>query len=151
MNESAVRDLSQAFSPPRMNLRTAARRDSPYGDDIHADRDINHRLPDDVSRTDLDFYAHCFSYMDFPSLLFYLYPVAAHYEHDNELACVDPFLYSLDSFVPASSSFLPAIQQSAIYSGLRWMQQSCTTNPADFAGCPNLCSALGQIRSKRDG
>lgn len=143
MNISVVHDLSTSFAPPRMNLRTAARLDSPYGDDNFTFRDINHREISDVTRADLDFYAWCFSYMDFPSLLFYLYPVASHYEADNALECVDPFLYSLERFVPNCSSSLLALQQSAIYSGVRWIRDSCKSNPADFSACPNLRSAIG--------
>lgn len=143
MNASAVRDLSSMFAPPRMNLRSAARLDSLYGDDRFTDRDINHRSVDDVTRADLDFYAWSFSYMDFPSLLFYLYPVASHYESDNSLECIDPFLYSLDPHIPSSSSSLSPIGQSAIYSGLRWIRNSCRSQPPDFAACPNLLAALG--------
>ena len=143
MNASAVRELSSMFAPPRMNLRSAARLDSPYGDDRFTDREINHRSVDDVTRADLDFYARCFSYMDFPSLLFYFYPVASHYESDNSLECINPFLYSLDPHIPSSSSSLNPIAQSAINSGLRWVRNSSRSQPADFDACPNLLSAIG--------
>ena len=125
-----------------MNLRTSARLDCPYGDDASVSRDIDHRHPDDVTRDDMDFYVWCFSYRDFPSLLFYLYPIAREYEVDKGLECIDLFLYTLDQCLPSEADKLPAMHQSTIHTGFRWICASGGDWSADFAACPNLCAVI---------
>jgi len=135
--------LSRKYSPPRIDLRTAEIMDA-YGDERYATRPINHRVPEDVSREDLDFYGWVYAFMSFEDLLFYLYPIALEYERDRCLDCIDPFLYSLDRCVPLESSKLPTQDQRGLLDGLQWIWDAAPLDYADWVQCPNLQAAIGK-------
>ena len=61
--------MSKKYGPPKISLRDARILDD-YGDESHATRPIQHRVPEDVSKEDFDFYRHVFSFMEFADLLF---------------------------------------------------------------------------------
>jgi hypothetical protein len=142
MTHNSVYALSKKYSPPKIDLRTAEIMDS-YGDESYATRPIHHRVPEDVSREDFDFYPWVFAFMEFEDLLFYLYPIAVEYERDAHLNCIDSYLYSLDRLIPEAFSQLPPYEQQSLVAGLRWMWNSATLGHADWVQCPNLQSAIG--------
>lgn len=137
-----VHALSKKFGPPRIDLRKAEILDS-YGDESYATRPIHHRVPEDVSREDLDFYGWVYAFMEFEDLLFYLYPVISEYARDNSLDCIDSFMYSLDRCVPEKSSQLKPDDQENFNEGLQWIWSAAPPGDADWVQCPNLQAAIG--------
>ncbi len=142
MNHQLVYQLSKKHGPPRIDLRMAQIIDG-GGDERRASDRINHRIPDDVSKADLDFYGWVYSFLKFEDLLFYLYPIALEFERNKSLDCIDSFLYSLDRFVPTESSKLSVGDQQALLKGLRWIWNSAPSGYADWVQCPNLQKAIG--------
>lgn len=142
MSHESVYLMSRKYGPPRVDLRKALIMDD-YGDESYATRPINHRLPEDVSREDLDFYGHVYAFMGFKDLLFYLYPIAMEFEHDKGLDCVDAFMYSLDRHFPEDYMSLTADDQQGLIDGLRWIWNAAPLGYADWIQCPNLQAAIG--------
>ena len=142
MEHAAVYMLSKKYGPPRINLRDAELLDS-YGDDSWAKRPINHRVPEDVSLEDLKYYGWVYAFMAFEDLLFYLYPVVIAFEQDQTLDCIDSLMYSLDRFIPTSSSKLSKTDQSALCEGLTWLWEVGSPGYADWVQCPNLQKFIG--------
>jgi hypothetical protein len=142
MHQKRVFNLSSKYGPPRIDLRMAEIMDS-YGDESQATHKINHRIPDDVSRADLDFYGWIYPYLNFEDLLFYLYPIALEFERTKSLDCIDSFLYSLDRLISTESPKLPTEDQQALLDGLRWIWNSAPLGYADWVQCPNLQIAIG--------
>ncbi len=136
-----VYSLSRRHGPPKINLRDAEILDS-CGDESYATRPINHQVPEDVSREDLDFYGWVYAFMEFRDLIFYLYPVALEYEKDIRIDCVDPFMYSLDRFISGEMSKLSEEDREALVSGLKWIWHSGELGYADWIQCPNLQKAI---------
>ncbi len=114
-----------------------------YGDEAYATRPIHHKVPEDVSREDLDFYGGVYSFMGFEDLLFYLYPIAREFERDKCLDCIDAFLYSLERLFPLMSVSLSPGDQEALLDGLHWIWNAAPLGYADWIQCPNLQAALG--------
>ena len=142
MKYEDVYKLSRKYSPPKIDLRDAEIMDS-YGDESYAERAIEHRIPEDVSREDFDFYGWIYSFMNFEDLMFYLYPIASELEKDPDLDCIDSFMYSLDRILPIRMLSLGADDMSAIKLGLRWIWESGGSNNVDWRQCPNLLREIG--------
>ena len=142
MQNPLVYELAKKHGPPRIDLRMAEIMDS-YGDESRATHAINHCIPDDVSRADLDFYGWVYPFLHFEDLLFYLYPIAVEFERTKSLDCIDSFLYSLDRFVPIESSKISRYDQQSLLDGLRWIWNSAPLGYADWVQCPNLQKAIG--------
>jgi hypothetical protein len=142
MTHESVYLMSRKYGPPKIDLRTAEIMDS-YGDESCAKLPINHRVPEDVSKEDFDYYQWIFAFMGFEDLLFYLYPIALEYERDNSLNCIDSYMYSLDRFLPEASAKLPPKDQQALVDGLRWIWDAAPLGYADWVQCPNLQGAIG--------
>ena len=136
-----VYSLSKKYAPPGIDLRSAEIMDS-YGDESNATRPIDHRVPEDVSREDLDFYGWVYAFMEFNDLLFYLYPIALEFERDKKLGCIDAFMYSLDRF-SGESSTLSAEDKAGLADGLRWIWNAAPRGYADWVQCPNLQALIG--------
>lgn len=115
-----------------------------YGDATYATHPINHRIPEDVSRDDFDHYHDTFAFMGFNDLLFYLYPIALEYQRDNNLHCVNSFMYALDRFVPEESSKLLAEDYQGFLAGLQWIWDAAPLGYADWVQCRNLQAAIGK-------
>lgn len=141
--------LSEKYGPPRIDLRRAEIIDS-YGDDSYASRPIDHKVPEDVSREDLDFYGWVYAFMKFADLLFYLYPIALEYEKDLRIDCIDSFMYSLDQCLPDEMPKLPEDDREALIAGLNWIWTSGDSGYADWVQCPNLQKAIGVTASWHD-
>ena len=137
-----VYDLSKRYSPPTTDLRKAEIMDS-YGDESYATRPIQHLVPEDVTRVDLDHYAHVWAFMQFHDLLFYLYPVVLQYELDNKIECIDFYLYSFDRLINQNLPQLEAYDKDAVIQGLQWIWDAGSTDYADWRQCPNLQRVLG--------
>jgi len=145
-----VYDLSKRYSPPKINLRDAEILDG-CGDGSHATHSIDHRIPENVSRVDLDAYGWgVYSFMEFRDLLFYFYPVALEYARDNQIDCIDPFLYSLDRFIPEEMLKIPEEGRKALVAGLQWMWKAGQVSYADWLQCRNLQKVIGVSVSQRD-
>ncbi|NJO52950.1 MAG: hypothetical protein HC840_30140 [Leptolyngbyaceae cyanobacterium RM2_2_4] len=143
MLHPTVYSLSRKYGPPEIDLRKAEIMDS-YGDETYAARPINHRVTEDVSRDDFDYYQWVFAFMGFKDLLFYLYPIALEYERDKCLNCVDSFMYSLNRFMPEELAQLSAEDQQGVLDGLRWIWDAAPLGYADWVQCPNLQAAIGK-------
>jgi hypothetical protein len=137
-----VYSLSKRYGPPEINLRDAELLDS-FGDESYATRPIDHKVPENVSRKDLDFYGWVYAFMGFRDLLFYLYAVALEYEKDNRMDCVDGFMDSLDRLLPEEMPTLPDDDRDALIAGLTWIWNSGNAGYADWVQCPNLQRAIG--------
>jgi hypothetical protein len=142
MQHPSVYELSKKYGPPTIDLRTARIRDD-YGDESSATRPIKHRVPEDATKEDFDFYQDVFAFMEFADLLFYLYPIALEFERNAELNCIDSFMYSLDQFVPRESSKLPPSEQESLKDGLVWIWDAAPPRYADWGHCRNLQAAIG--------
>lgn len=136
--------MSKRYGPPEINLRDAEILDS-YGDESYATRPIEHTVPENVTREDLDFYGWVYAFMGFRDLLFYLHPIAFEYEKDVRMDCVDAFMYSLDRIIPDEMPKLVQEDREALLEGLNWMWNSGGggSDYSDWAQCPNLQKALG--------
>jgi hypothetical protein len=142
MTHATVYELSKKFGPPKIDLRKAEIIDS-YEDESYATRPIDHRIPEDVSRGDFDFYQEVFYTMGFEDLLFYLYPIALEFERDTNLNCVDSYLHNLNKYFPDSFSQLSETDQESLVDGLRWLWEVAPPGNFDWVECPYLRWALG--------
>ena len=120
MKYENVYKLSSRYSPPKISLRDARILDD-YDDERNAKRAINHKIPDDVTHGDFEYYAWEFSFMEFEDLLFYFYSLALEYEKDKTIECIDSFMYSLDRILPSKKLSLTQEDINAIHEGLRWI------------------------------
>ncbi|MEM7599816.1 MAG: hypothetical protein AAF357_00185 [Verrucomicrobiota bacterium] len=141
--------LSKKYGPPKIDLRRAEIMDS-YGNEWNATRSIDHRVPENVSREDLDAYGWVYPFMKFPDLLFYLYPIALEYEKDLCIDCIDSFMYSLDRCLPEEMSKLHEDDREGLIAGLMWIWTSGDSGYADWVQCPNLQKAIGVTASWDD-
>jgi len=133
---------SLSHGPPKINLRDAEILDS-YGDESHATRPISHNTPRDVSRADMDFYGWVYAFMGFRDLLFYLYPVALEYEKDLCFDSIDPFMYSLDTWISSEMPKISVDDQDALIVGLRWIWDAGEPGYADWEQCSSLQRVIG--------
>lgn len=134
--------FSESFGPPRIDLRRARILDD-YGDDTWATLPINHKIPNDVTRKELDFYAWVYSFMNFDDLLFYLYPVTREYERDPNGDFVYSYLYSLDMALPGNLGSLQEPELEALKSGLTWIWSHWGTDYAPWCQCKHLSAFIG--------
>ena len=143
MNQhQSVYSLSKRYGPPNINLRDAEIEDS-YGDETYATRPINHQVPEDVTKEDLDFYPQVYAFMEFRDLLFYLYPVALEYEKDKGLETIDSLFYSLERELPAQLESLSKDDQEAIIDALKWIWETHKLGYADWVQCIYLQKLIG--------
>lgn len=142
MKYQDVYNLSLQYSPPQVNLRDAQILDD-YGDETYATMPIVHHSPNDVKRTELEFYVWIYPFVAGTDLLFYLYPIALEYEKDKHLECVSSFLYTLDRRVETLLAEINQAQQDALINGLKWIYESGGTDYADWWQCPNLQRLIG--------
>ena len=142
MKYEDVYNLSKKYSPPKVNLRDAMIMDS-YGDETYAKRSIQHSKPEDVTREDFDYYGWVYPFMKFEDLLYYLYPIAAEFEKDQTLDCIDGFMYSLDRALPSKKHLLEVADAAALNAALRWIWELGGDNAADWRQCPNLQDEIG--------
>ena len=136
MKHPSVYNLSKSCGPPHLDLRKAEIKDS-YGDDSHASHPISHRVPEDVTREDLEFYPAVWGFLDFSDLLFYLYPVALEYETDRDLKCIDQYLYRVDRQIAEATTFSQE-EQDALKEGLLWIWNAWPSWTVDWFGCDSL-------------
>ena len=144
-----IYEFSERWGPPKISLRDALILGD-YGDDSYATRPIKHVKPSDVSRKDLDFYGWLYAFMGFHDLLFYLYPIALEYEKDIRLDCIDPFMYSLDIWLPSEIGKLRDADQEALLAGLQWIWFAGDSGYADWSQCPALQRAIGVYATHED-
>lgn len=130
MHHPRVYELSTRHGPPKTDLRIGDIMDD-WGDDARATRPINHQVPEDVSREDLDFYQHGFPYMSFTDMLFYLYPVALENEKETGEYWVDSLLGCIDYRLPDEWGKLSEEDQSALKEGLQWIFETDTERKED--------------------
>lgn len=142
MKYPKVYELSKRYGPPIVDLRQAEILDS-YGDESRTKVPVEHRVPEDVTREQFDYYGWIYPFVEPTDLLFYLYPIAREYEADKRLDCMDSFLYSLDRNVKPLLSQLPKEDQDALREGLRWIWDVGGDDWADWEQCPNLQEAIG--------
>ena len=92
----ALKQISERFSPPRINLRDGRILDD-YGDTRSAELPIAHRYVGDVKANELDKYNDVWPFLNAEDLLFYLYPVLKDFDSNPQCEHIDRYLYSLDS------------------------------------------------------
>ena len=95
MKYKDIYDLSMKFAPPKVDLRKARILDD-YGDESCAKLLINHKKPDDVKREEFDYYGWVYPFLEPNDLLFYLFAIVIEFKKDNEIDCIDSFMYSMD-------------------------------------------------------
>lgn len=142
MEYQNVYELSKRNGPPIVDLRHAKIEDD-FGDRSHAELSVSHRVPEDVSREQLDYYGSIYGYLEDSDLLFYLYPIAREYAADNSLECIDAFFYSLDRSLDAITVSLSEHDRTALIDGIRWIWESGGASYADWYQCKNLQKIIG--------
>jgi len=105
--------------------------------------EVNHRVPQDVSKKELEYYgSFAFVYMEFEDLLFYLYPVALYYEQDWEIDAIHSLLMSLERHHTKIAK-LAQEDQDALIAGLKWIWFSGDSRFALWSECENLQRIIG--------
>jgi len=140
---NSVYELSFRHSPPQTDIRKANILDD-YGNEAYSTHPVSHQAPEDVSREDLQFYWRGWSFMEMSDLLFYLYPVASHFEANRHLKCIDFFLYTLDLNSDKLKT-LPEADQKGIESGLKWIWEVDGGEFADLGNCLGLQRIIGLL------
>lgn len=96
MNFDELLTFSSNWAPPKIDFRKAEILDS-YGDDEFAKLIVNHKVPNDVTLPDFQYYSpSIYSFMNTEDVLFYTYAVFKNYFVNVEFKHIDSFLYTLD-------------------------------------------------------
>lgn len=100
MDLSKLHEFSKSFGPPKTDLRLARISDD-WGDDRCAKMPIFHKLPEDVTIEELNYYPQGWFFKDIDSLLFYAYAVFKHHDdpagNDYWRCGVDGFFCALEN------------------------------------------------------
>ena len=120
MIHEKVYQLSKRYGPPICDLRSAEIADE-WGDDKYAKREIDHKVPEDVTREDFDYYTQIYIHMNLEDLFFYLYPIALEYEKDKDFDRIDSFIYALNCKLPKKVDILTDEDLDAIIEGFEWI------------------------------
>ena len=99
MKHSQLYALSKRYSPPTVNLQQGKILDD-HGIETYAKLTIDHEMPENVSRDELNYYPHVYAFLKAEDLLFYFYPIFIAFEIDRNLECIDSFMFSLDRNLP---------------------------------------------------
>lgn len=142
MEYERVYELSKRYGPPKVDLREAEILDS-YGSEAQAKVAVEHRVPEDVTREQLDYYGGVYAFVEETDLLFYLYPVAKAFADDLNLDCIDSFLYSLEWKIESLMAGLNEEDGEALKEGLLWIWEAGGTDYADWVQCPGLQEVIG--------
>ena len=146
MNTSSkVYALSLKFSPPKINLRQANILDD-YGDESYSKLPISHKRPDEVRRTEFDYYPHVYPFMEKEDLLFYFYPIIVEYKKDKQrFESIDSFMYSFDRYIEEIKDSLEKKDLEAVREGLLELWNIGEDDFADWAQCLSLQKFIGLI------
>lgn len=139
-----VYKLSRKYGPPETDLRQAEIADS-YGSEEHAQRPIAHRVPEDVTDEDLDYYTGIYPHMALEDLVFYLYPIAIRFLHDPEFDRIDSFLYALNFKINQAHHRLDDREREDLKEGLHWLLDMHPTEAADWEWCRHLQRFMGLL------
>ena len=110
MKYEDIYKLSDKYAPPKIDLRKAQILDD-YGDESYAKLIVNHLNPDNVKREEFDYYGWVYPFMEPEDLIFYLYPILNEYQKDNEIECIESFMYSMDREI---NNLLPKLNNEEI-------------------------------------
>ena len=142
MRHEDIYSLSKRFSPPRTDLRKAKILDD-YGDDSYSKLKITHKLPDDVTRKEFDYYGWVYPFMDAEDLLFYLYAIVIEYEDNRRLECIDSFMYSMDRKITDIQKILSDEENKILKNAFQLIWNIGGNDWVDWAPCINLQRLLG--------
>lgn len=120
MIHEKVYNFSKRYGPPLWDLRHAEIADE-WGDDKYAQREIDHKVPEDVTREDFDYYTHIYIHMNLEDLFFYFYPIALEYEKDKTFDRVDSFISALNYKLPEKIDILTNEDLEALIEGFEWV------------------------------
>ncbi|MDP5144507.1 hypothetical protein [Rheinheimera baltica] len=103
MKHELAYKISKRFSPPKTDLRKALILDD-YGDESYALMEITHKLPEDPSIEEFNYYGWIYSFMAAEDLLFYLYAVLVVADTvrtiDDGPDWLDSYIFSVDRSLP---------------------------------------------------
>ena len=134
MKYEKVYNLSKRFGPPNWNLRSAELADE-WGDGTHAKRPIDHKVPEDVSREDFDYYGSVYFHMEVEDLLFYLYPIAIEYSKDKSFDVVEDFVAALNCKLSEKIDVLTEEDIEALKEGVDWIFHLHDINDEEWFNC----------------
>ena len=129
--------LSSKYGPPSIDLKNGRIMDD-YGDTSCAKVSVKHKIPEDVSREELDYYHDVYAFLNPEDLIFYLYPMWHEFKNDPSLNCIDNFVYSLEAGI---DYLLTEIDESDIKIVSRALFDLLLTGPSgdpDYYQCPKL-------------
>ena len=131
MIHQKVYQFSKKFGPPNFDLRSAEIADE-WGDETYAKRIIDHKVPEDVSREDFDYYTHIYNHMDLEDLFFYLYPIALEYSKDPDFDRIDSFISALNTKLPEKIKDLSNSDVEALKEGVDWIFKLHSINDEEW-------------------
>ena len=85
------------YSPPKINLRLGRIADD-NGNEINAQLRLDHKLPNDVTNAELEYYHDTFPFLAPYDLLFYLYPVIHNWAQNKNTDYLESYLYSICTY-----------------------------------------------------
>ncbi len=142
MEHEDIYNLSNRFSPPKIDLRKAQVLDD-YGDDTYAKKQVNHNKPDDVKREEFDYYGWVYPFMEPEDLLFYLYAMVREYKNNKDLDCIDSFMYSMDREINGLQSILTEDENQVLKHAFSLIWGVGGDDWADWFQCKNLQQLIG--------
>ncbi len=137
MEHEETYHLSLKFSPPKIDLRQAQILDA-YGDESYAQRVLNHKKPENVSREDFDYYGWVYPFMEPEDLLFYLYAMVVEFSKDKKIDCIDSFMYAVDKELPVLQKKLTHDDKAALKNAFKTIWSIGGNDDTDFAQCKNI-------------
>jgi len=142
MKYKDIYDLSMKFAPPKIDLRKAQILDD-YGDETCAKLLIHHKKPNDVKRKEFDYYGWVYPFMEPNDLLFYLFAIVIEFKKDNEIECIDSFMYSMDREVLELKSTLSKEEIKTLTNAFQIIHEQDINANIDWVQCKNLQKLIG--------
>ncbi|WP_428355849.1 hypothetical protein [Methyloprofundus sp.] len=142
MKYEDIYNLSMRFAPPKVDLRKAQIQDD-YGDESFAKLTVDHKKPDDVKREEFDYYGWVYPFMEPEDLLFYLYAMVIEFSNDQEIDCIESFMYSMDREISVLQAILSGEEQQTLKNAFQQIWDISGHDYIVFAQCKNLQKLIG--------
>ena len=142
MKHEDIYNLSMRFAPPKVDLRKAQIQDD-CGDESFAKLIVDHKKPDDVKRAEFDYYGWVYPFMEPEDLLFYLYAMVIEFSNDEEIDCIDSFMYSMDREICELQAILSDEEKQTIKNAFQQIWEIGGEDYTVFAQCKNLQQLIG--------
>lgn len=142
MEYEEIYNLSKRFSPPKVDLRKAKILDD-YGDEKYSKLQINHKKPDDVNREALEYYGWVYPFVEPEDLIFYLYAIIIEYKNNQNLECMESFMYSMDREISKLQNILSEEENRALINSFQIIMDLDEHDWSVWTQCKNLQKLIG--------